>query len=476
MKRNLLLLLAVLLATKIFSQSVLTFQPGAAGIDAHVDNLNASTVDVNYPVVNAGYNTVGGTPTLSHNFMQFDLSAIPTGSTIVSATLSLYHSTTVNHSLSSDNAELLAKVTQAWSEGTVTWNTQPTFSATDTIHIGTTNIGDDKPNIDLAAFVQDWVNTPAANYGMVMHLVDEPGSIGRFQTYGSSDAADSTIRPKLVVSFIPPCKDETTVLQPGSDGIDAHVDDLNSGTVDVNYPIVNAGYNTVGGTPTLSHNFMQFDLSAVPAGATVVSATLSLYHSTVYSHSTSTSNEELLAKVTQAWNENTITWNTQPTFSATDTIHIGNTTIGDDKTSINLAPFVQDWVNTPAANYGMVMHLVDEPGSLGRFQTYGSSDAADSTIRPKLVIVWNNCGTLGIDKTASENAGVSVYPNPVNDVLQIKTTTDMAVDAIVYDMLGNQISVAKNATSLNVKELTPGFYLVRLSGKNVSKCIKFIKQ
>lgn len=467
----------VILSLRIFSQTTITLQPGSSGIDAHVDNLNSTNPDVNYPVINAGYNTVGGIPTLSHNFIQFDLSAIPTGSTIVSATLSLYHSPTANHSTSTANEELLAKVTQVWSESTVTWSTQPTFSSTDTIHIGTTNIGDDKPNINLQAFVQDWVTTPANNFGMVMHLVDEPGAIGRFQSYASSDAADSTIRPKLVITFIPPCHNETLSLQPGiKDGIDVHVDDLNPNTTDNLTPIFNAGYNTVGGTPTLSHNYLQFDLSSIPAGSTVVSATLSLTHSSAVAHSTSTDNAELFAKVTQQWYENTVTWNNQPSFSSTDTIHIGTTNIGDDKPNINLLSFVQDWVNNPNTNNGMVMHLVDEPGTLGRFQSYASSDDADSSARPKLVVVWVSCNETGVKEISQYNFSVNVFPNPANDVLNIQSNSGNALNAIVYDMLGNKILEAKTTNAVNVKELAQGFYLVNVQENNFSKTFKFIKQ
>lgn len=477
MKTNFLLIAFLLFSFKGFNQTTITLQPGSAGFDAHVDNNTPNSMDVNYPVINAGYNTVGGNPTISHNFMGFDLSAIPAGSTIVSATLSLWHSTSINHSNSSANEELFAKVTQNWDESSVTWNTQPTFSSTDTIHIGTTNVGDDKLNINLQSFVQDWVTTPATNFGMVMHLVDEPGALGRFQSYASSDVADSTRRPKLVITFNPPCTTETLTLQPGiKDGIDVHVDDLNPNLTDNLTTICNAGYNTVGGTPTLSHNYLQFDLTSIPAGSTVVSAKLSLTHSSTVPHSTSSDNAELLAKVTQLWYENTVTWNNQPTYSTTDTVQIGTTNVGDDKPNINLLSFVQDWVNNPLNNFGMVMHLVDEPGSLGRFQSYASSDNPDSSARPKLVVEWLSCTSTGVNEISASNFSVNVYPNPATDELHLTTADGGTVNAIVYDMLGNKISESKNVNVVYVKSLSSGLYLVNVSENGVSKILRFIKQ
>lgn len=476
MKTNFLLLAFLLYSFNGFNQTTITLQPGSSGVDAHIDNYSPNATDNAYPVINAGYNTVGGTPTLSHNFMRFDLSAIPAGSIIVSATLSLWHSPAFNHSNSSANEELFAKVNQAWNESTITWNTQPSFSTSDTLHIGNTNVGDDKLNINLQAFVQDWVTTPANNFGMVMHLVDEPGTLGRFQTYVSSDGSDSAIRPKLVITFNPPCTTETLVLQPGiKNGIDVHIDNLHPDLTDNLTPIMNAGYNTVGGTPTLSHNYLQFDLTSIPAGSTVVSATLSLTHSSTVTHSTSTDNAELLAKVTQLWYENTVTWNNQPSYSAMDTVHIGTTNIGDDKPNINLLSFVQDWVNNPLNNFGMVMHLVDEPGLLGRYQSYASSDNPDSSARPKLVVQWLLC-TTDVNEISATNFLVNVYPNPVTEELHFTTADGGAINAIIYDMLGNKISETKNINVVNVKSLAAGFYLVNVSENGVSKTLRFIKQ
>jgi hypothetical protein len=267
------------------------------------------------------------------------------------------------------------------------------------------------------------------------------------------------------------------VLQPdGSDGKDAHFDNNIPNTPDNNYPVINAGYNTVGGNPTLSHNLLQFNFSQIPTGATVVSATLSLWHSTLVAHSTSNQNEELLAKVTQAWTESTVTWNNQPTFSSTDTIHIGTTNIGDDKPNINITSFVQDWVNNPSANYGMCMHLVDEPGALGRFQSYASSDDADSTVRPKLVVVWNNCAPTAVNEIEPNDFAVSIFPNPANSMLHIKTSNNQNTNVVVYDMLGNKMFEIKNTASIDVSGFATGFYLVQVSTKEFSKTLKFMKE
>jgi hypothetical protein len=464
MKKNLFLYAFILVGLQAFTQTTITLQPGSSGFDAHIDDYTPNGNFEPYPNINAGYNTVGGTPTLSRNFIKFDLSSIPAGATILSAKLSLYHGSGT-HSASTANEQVLAKVNANWDEATITWNNQPAISVTDTVQIGNTNTStDDKLDINLLGFVQGWVSNSATNFGMVMMLQDEPGTLGRFQTYASSDFADSTKRPKLVVTY-EACTG-STVLQPGSSGFDAHVDDYTPNDNFEPYPNINSGYNTVGGTPTLSRNFIKFDLSSIPAGATILNAKLSLYHGSG-THSASTANEEVLAKVNADWDEATITWNNQPAFSSRDTVHIGNTnTSTDDKLDINLLGFVQSWVNNASTNFGVVMMLQDEPGTLGRFQTYASSDFADSAKRPKLVIDWQTCN-VGINELSNSVDAIALYPNPATGATEITLRTNEPIKQVVIrDLSGREITrisgVAENQVTFSTENLSSGLYLVEV--------------
>lgn len=82
---------------------------------------------------------------------------------------------------------------------------------------------------------------------------------------------------------------------------------------------------------------------------------------------------------------------------------------------------------------------------------------------------------LGTDDFSAEN--FSVYPNPVQDVLNINTTS--VVDTInVYDVLGKLVLQSQPdavSPSIDMSTLASGAYLVQVTIDNASKTIKIIK-
>ena len=85
-------------------------------------------------------------------------------------------------------------------------------------------------------------------------------------------------------------------------------------------------------------------------------------------------------------------------------------------------------------------------------------------------------GTLGIEDNFTAN-NFSVSPNPVKDVLNIRSTN--TVDMIqVYDLLGKLVLETTPeiiSPSLNMSELSSGIYLVKVTIGDVSKTVKIIK-
>jgi len=85
-------------------------------------------------------------------------------------------------------------------------------------------------------------------------------------------------------------------------------------------------------------------------------------------------------------------------------------------------------------------------------------------------------GTIqGTDDFAAGN--FSVYPNPVTDILNIRSTN--TVDAIaVYDVLGKLVLSTTPDTispSINMSALTSGVYLVKVTIGDASKTVKVIR-
>jgi len=85
-------------------------------------------------------------------------------------------------------------------------------------------------------------------------------------------------------------------------------------------------------------------------------------------------------------------------------------------------------------------------------------------------------GTIGASDDFSADK-FSVYPNPVQDVLNIRSTT--SVDAIaVYDVLGKLVLEATPdaiSPSVDMSALTSGAYLVKVTINGASKTVKVIK-
>lgn len=76
------------------------------------------------------------------------------------------------------------------------------------------------------------------------------------------------------------------------------------------------------------------------------------------------------------------------------------------------------------------------------------------------------------------NAGLTAYPNPVRDVLNLGYTTEISKIQVV-NMLGQEVmvkNVNSNQTQVNLSNLASGSYLVKVSVDNQVKTIKVIKE
>lgn len=191
-----------------FSQTTVVFQPDSlCGVDA--------TISSKWPTVNSGSHhdfistawTHSGTPSTLRGLIDFEFSAIPAGSTIISAELSLYwYSSVLNighSSLSFPNVAYLKRVTSPWTEYGVTWATQPTSTAVNQVtYLQSTTNSQDYLNVDVSNLVQDMINSPATSHGFLFKQVAE--QYYRSLLFASSDQVNQLLNPKLVVTYLEP--------------------------------------------------------------------------------------------------------------------------------------------------------------------------------------------------------------------------------------------------------------------------------
>ncbi|WP_187478085.1 T9SS type A sorting domain-containing protein [Amniculibacterium sp. G2-70] len=96
-----------------------------------------------------------------------------------------------------------------------------------------------------------------------------------------------------------------------------------------------------------------------------------------------------------------------------------------------------------------------------------------------IIVKFSNATLLGVDdlkdNASIENQLISVYPNPTTDILNIKTK-DKLKSVSVFDMSGKKMDVKLNGTSVDVKALRSGAYMISVETNKESQSLKFIKK
>jgi len=185
-------------------------------------------------------------------------------------------------------------------------------------------------------------------------------------------------------------------------GKDAHINYItnnpsagnsNYGTLDEVVPFTWTFNGSVGSCRAL----IDFtDLQLIPQGTTVTYAYLSLYgkpSSLTAPQGNYGANDCYVQRVTSSWNENTVTWNTQPASTTTNQVTLPGSNgvqFNYDVIDLNITTLVQDIINQPAANrYGFLIRLQTE--STYRSLIFASSDYAVAARRPKLRLGLSFC-------------------------------------------------------------------------------------
>lgn len=164
---------------------------------------------------------------------------------------------------------------------------------------------------------------------------------------------------------------------------------------------------------------LQFDLSEIPQQSEICYAKLSLYSNSEASSQTNSqlsgTNETYLCRITSAWEEDIVTWDTQPTFTEVNQVTLPVSTADyEDILDIDVTELVTDMYNDPANSFGFMLKLVNE--DFYRRRLFASSDTEDPTHYPKLEICYNS--TIGIEDNSVLT--LNIFPNPITQTINIK--------------------------------------------------------
>ena len=171
-------------------------------VDASFNSIADTWADESKPTTNKGTDTVmlvrsWQSAKDARSFVEFDVSSIPSGSTVNTATLTLCATKVPSSARTID----LHRITASWVETTLTWNNQPGVagSVTDS---ATTPGSPACMTWDVAADVQLWIDGTANEGWRAKDSVEGQGTkyITEFATRENGTPAD---RPILDVNYTP---------------------------------------------------------------------------------------------------------------------------------------------------------------------------------------------------------------------------------------------------------------------------------
>lgn len=222
---------------------------------------------------------------------------------------------------------------------------------------------------------------------------------------------------------------------------------------------------TVGGVFTILRSLIQFDISTVPVNSIITSATLTLYNNPTSSstnaihQSLTGSNMGYFEKITQPWNEMTVTWATQPNTTPINRIILPQSTSPHQDYVLDVTSFVQDAYLNPSTSFGWMLKLQTEINY--RSLIFASSDNANPSKWPKLVINYTRMSDL----TENENDAVRFFPNPVSDnkvTVILNQESDISIYNLAGELIYEKMNLSIGGFEMNTLNWGNGTYLMKV--------------
>ena len=176
-------------------------------------------------------------------------------------------------------------------------------------------------------------------------------------------------------------------------------------------------------------SLIEFDLSQLPENAYITSAYLSLFanresgdagkkgHEYIYVNS----NECLLQRIIEPWNENHVTWNTQPKITHENEILIHKSEYPyQDYENIDITQLVRDELKNPKESFGFGMSVKEAK----RYNCliFASSDNPNPELHPKIVVNYTTGKSKNshLNKKRSDKYNVIIYNEKGEEIKRVK--------------------------------------------------------
>ena len=478
MKRSLQVLFIVLssiFTTNASAQDTLTVEFGTGYIkDAYINIVNNFSNGDSESLIAAVW-TYSGEYGMGRSLIGFDFSDLREDIVVIDARLNLYYNPTSSHighsTIGGENSGMIFRITRPWDEHLVNWVNQPPTTNTNAIFIpAPDNDTADFLNIDITPIISDMIRHPKTSDGFMIKLFNED-SLYRSLTFASSDHPVESLHPTVTITYVVDLPiDSSYTIQPDQEtGKDASINSLISYLKDDNQSLVSSVWEYDEGWGT-GRCFLDFDLSHIDNNQTVTLAELSLFHdpnSSISGHvNNGKSNELLISRITESWNDDELNWDNQPTFSLNNQVLVASSNIyNQDYLDIDVTDLFAEMLAQPDESYGFMIQLLDESsGNYNRNVVFASSDNDNPELRPKLTFYTHDYS--GFEESAIINNRVTVFPNPSNGEFKIEVSENTdAIVCTVSDSFGNYIYASKslnNKFTVDLVAQPPGVYFLTL--------------
>lgn len=146
-------------------------------------------------------------------------------------------------------------------------------------------------------------------------------------------------------------------------------------------------------------SLLEYDLSFIPTGSVINSATLYLYANNNAPNGIpgqptyGTDNAGYIRRITQSWNENTVTWNNQPATTTMNQVTIPQSTSTSQDYVLDVTTLTQDMIDNPNSGFGFMFSEINEVNYYNSL-IFCSSDIPDTSLSPALVITYTPPGNM----------------------------------------------------------------------------------
>jgi hypothetical protein len=161
---------------------------------------------------------------------------------------------------------------------------------------------------------------------------------------------------------------------------------------DPNAPEFAASAWTINGDLAYYRGLIKFDLSSIPATATIISAKLSLYstpnplNGNHVDANFGPNNSMYIERISTNWSSATAKWSNLPATTTNDRISIPHTTSKFlDLIDIDIKPMISGMISSNS-NYGFMLRLQNDVAYNSRI--FSTSKHAQAAKRPKLIVVY----------------------------------------------------------------------------------------